>query len=91
MALARSNRTARRVDQERRAAFRFQAFAEVWADPGGTNLAIPCKVLDISATGAKIAILDTELPDDFVLNSAGVKYHAHVVWRRQKQVGVEFS
>ena len=79
-----------RFDERRRGASRMKAFAEVWADPGGTALAIACKVLDISKTGAKLTELDAALPDDFVLHSAGAKYKAHVVWRRQKQLGVEF-
>lgn len=81
---------ARSAESERRIAARMKAFAEVWVDPGGTALAIPCKVVDISKTGAKIAETEKTLPDDFVLNSGGVKYRAHVVWRRQKHVGVEF-
>ncbi len=76
---------------ERRIAARYKAAVEVWADPGGTANAVACKILDISKTGAKISVEEpARLPDDFILHSAGVKYLAHVVWRRQKQVGIEF-
>ncbi len=81
----------RTLKEDRRIASRQKSFAEVWADPGGTTLAIPCKVIDISKTGAKVSDFgEAPLPDDFVLHSAGVKYRAHVVWRRQKSIGVEF-
>jgi hypothetical protein len=77
--------------EERREAARQKAFAEAWADPGGMAPAIPCKVLDISGTGAKIAYSsDDALPDVFVLHTGRTKRSAKVMWRSQNQVGVEF-
>lgn len=76
---------------ERRVAPRLKSFAEVWADPGGMNVAIPCRIIDISSTGAKIDGMGAALPDNFILHAGNVKHVVRVVWRRQTFVGVEFQ
>lgn len=76
---------------DRRIAPRLKSFAEVWADPGGMEPAIPCRVIDISTTGAKIDSPHGALPDDFVLTVGHARHVAHVVWRRQTLLGVEFQ
>jgi hypothetical protein len=51
----------------------------------------PCRVLDLSATGARLSI-EGEITKSFVLllslNSAGRK--ARIKWRRGNQVGIQF-
>ncbi|WP_457798374.1 PilZ domain-containing protein [Methylocystis sp. S23] len=79
------------ASDDRRAAPRLKSFAEVWADPGGMEPAIPCRVIDISTTGARIDCQGATLPDAFVLTVGHAKHVAHVVWRRQTLVGVEFQ
>jgi hypothetical protein len=76
---------------DRRTAPRLKAFADVWADPGGMEPAIPCRVIDISTTGAKLDCAHGELPDAFVLHAGNLKHVARVVWRRQTMAGVEFQ
>jgi hypothetical protein len=78
------------VTQERREAPRLKAFVEGWADPGGVAPAIPCRVLDVSRSGAKVEYFGAELPDMFILVIGGAQHPAEVVWRRQNQVGVAF-
>lgn len=79
------------VLSDRRAAPRHKSYADVWADPGGMEPAFPCRIVDISTTGAKIDGLGATLPDNFVLHAGQAKHVARVVWRRQTLVGVEFQ
>ncbi|MBU6525489.1 hypothetical protein OGR47_00460 [Methylocystis sp. MJC1] len=53
--------------------------------------AIPCRIVDISTTGAKIDGLGATLPDSFILHAGNAKHVVRVVWRRQTLVGVEFQ
>ncbi len=77
---------------ERRASPRQKSHAEAWADPGGMAPAIPCKVIDISSAGAKLAFPPgSNLPDTFILRAGNTKRSAHVVWRRKDEIGVEFQ
>lgn len=90
--LERTRPTISPSGEERRVANRQKAVADAWADPGGMEPAIPCKLLDISSIGAKLAIdAGAVLPDSFVLHAGGTKTSARVIWRRQNQVGVEFE
>jgi hypothetical protein len=78
--------------QERRNASRQKAVADAWADPGGMEPAIPCKLLDISNIGAKLGVdAGASIPESFTLHAGGTKTSARVIWRRQNQVGVEFD
>ncbi|WP_442755529.1 PilZ domain-containing protein [Methylocystis sp. JAN1] len=77
--------------EDRRMAPRQKSFADVWADPGGMEPAIPCRVIDISTTGAKIDSPYGALPDRFVLTVGNARHVAQVVWRRQSMAGVEFQ
>ncbi len=77
---------------ERRIASREKSYAEAWADPGGMQPAILCKIIDISFTGAKLCFWPAfPLPNDFILHTGHTKHPAHVVWREKDQVGVEFD
>ncbi len=75
---------------ERREDPRRKSCLDSWADPGGLMAAIPCRVIDMSTTGAKIECADPSLPDNFTLVLGSAKYVAEVVWRRQIFVGVAF-
>lgn len=52
----------------------------------------PCRVIDLSPTGARLSI-EGEIPKSFALllslNSAGRK--ARIKWRRGNQVGIQFA
>ncbi len=54
-----------------------------------------CVLLDISDTGAKLDVQDASaIPDRFVLslsNRGRARRKCQVVWRSEKQVGVEFD
>jgi hypothetical protein len=86
------DKSAKKVSpaDERRASARQKAYAEAWADPGGVEPAIPCKVIDISMKGAKLEC-GAVLPENFTLHVGAAKYAAQAIWRRQNQVGVEFQ
>ncbi len=83
-----SNRKVAAAD-DRRDSTRMKSYAEAWVDPGGMEAAVPCRIIDISRTGAKIECAST-LPDSFLLHVGANKYVGQVVWRRQQQLGVEF-
>lgn len=54
---------------------------------------IECRVFDISASGAKIGLIDGEVPDDFVLclnEQASVIRICKVVLREGSALGVKF-
>ena len=88
--MSASGRSDPSAASDRRVAPRLKSYAEVWADPGGVDPAIPCRIMDISTTGAKIDALGAELPDRFILHTGGHRHAAEVVWRRQTLVGVTF-
>jgi hypothetical protein len=54
-----------------------------------------CRVLDISQSGAKLALEDLSgLPDDFLLmlsERGGPKRRCRLVWTTDDQIGVEFE
>lgn len=86
------NRAKSPTGDERRQSIRQKSVADVWADPGGMQPAIPCKLLDISSVGAKLSCeAGVKLPDSFVLHAGDTKVAARVIWRRQDKVGVEFD
>ncbi|PPD45020.1 MAG: hypothetical protein CTY15_05745 [Methylocystis sp.] len=85
------DRSTRKIDaaDDRRETSRMKSYAEAWADPGGMDPAVPCRIIDISRTGAKIECAAT-LPDEFMLHVGANKFVGQVVWRRQQLLGVEF-
>jgi hypothetical protein len=86
-----NNRSIFPAGDERRMATRLKSFTEAWADPGGFETAVPCRVMDISMMGAKIDCHGGVLPENFVLHIGAAKHLARVVWRRQTLVGVVFQ
>ncbi len=80
-------------EAERRVKGRRHVNSPAWADPGGVLPVIDCKILDLSETGARVAMPSgVELPDVFQLqiNSSRILGAAEVVWRESHQVGVRF-
>jgi len=67
--------------------------AKILAADGSWNRS--CRVLDVSQTGAKLAIEEAdELPQDFILalsTSGPPMRRCRVVWRTQREVGVRFE
>ena len=56
--------------------------------------AIPCTVRNISETGAALEINSPLwFPDHFTLciHTDGVRKPCHIVWRREKRIGVAFD
>lgn len=56
--------------------------------------AVPCMVRNISGTGAAVEITSPLwFPDRFtlVVASEGVSKPCHVVWRKEKRIGVKFD
>ena len=55
---------------------------------------IPCTVRNISATGAALEIISPLwFPDRFTLciPSEGLRKACHIVWRRDKRIGITFD
>jgi PilZ domain len=54
---------------------------------------VDCAVHDLSLGGAKLEFdSDTEIPDTFDLLTADTgKQRCHVVWRKNRRIGVAFS
>ena len=67
--------------------------AELAGLKDGQHLA-DCVVLDVSVTGARLALKPgTELPDQFVLilsKTGKVLRRCTVIWRKSNQIGVDF-
>ncbi|HMK88841.1 MAG TPA: PilZ domain-containing protein [Methylocystis sp.] len=77
---------------EQRRADRRATFADVWVDPGGTAPATAHKLLNISASGAKLAVPDGFAPpENFVLHFGSATHFAKVVWRTHAAIGVKFE
>jgi hypothetical protein len=76
---------------ERRKSARNTQGAAGWIRPDSSFAVRPCRVIDLSPTGARLSI-EGEIPQSFALllsqNSAGRK--ARIKWRRGNQVGIQF-
>jgi hypothetical protein len=54
----------------------------------------PCRMLDASATGARLLLQTEETPADFLLTlsrDGKLRRMCHVVWQKDDQVGVCFQ
>jgi PilZ domain-containing protein len=79
-------------DSEHRRAQRFRVFKVGTIEFSGN--AIPCTVRNLSASGAALEINSPLwFPDSFTLGIASDGLHraCHVVWRREKRIGVAFD
>jgi PilZ domain len=67
--------------------------APAWMDIG-RDARRRCRLIDISANGARLVVDDIETtPDSFDLRLSRfgrAAYHCNVIWRRGNEVGVEF-
>jgi PilZ domain-containing protein len=82
-------RKRRRIERRRSARSTIAARAWIRLDDGFAVR--PCRVIDLSPTGARLSV-EGEITKSFAflqsLNSAGRK--ARIKWRRGNQVGIEF-
>jgi len=82
---------ARKRRIERRRSARSTHGSRAWIRLDDSFAVRPCRVLDLSPTGARLSI-EGEIPKSFALvlslNSAGRK--ARIKWRRGNQVGIQF-
>ncbi len=82
-------RKRRRI--ERRRSARSTLGAQAWIRLDSSFAVRPCRVIDLSPTGARLSI-EGEITKSFALllslDSAGRK--ARIKWRRGNQVGIEF-
>src|SRR5215470_5248494 len=79
-------------DPENRRAQRFRVFKAGTIEFSGNS--IPCTVRNLSASGAALEINSPLwFPDRFILGIAsdGSQRSCHVVWRREKRIGVAFE
>ena len=70
---------------------RWDVVAQVRPHTGGD--ATPCKVLDISETGANLSVLYTDLPSRLLLllsENGKIRRNCEVVWRKGLSLGVKF-
>jgi hypothetical protein len=68
--------------------------SNAWIRQTGSFATQECRVIDVSRTGARLEVENTEnIPDNILLlfSRSDSGNHATVVWRRGTQVGVEFS
>ncbi len=87
---AESPRQKAALQLERRGAARLNYLVEAWADPGGVRPALPCEIIDLSTTGARIDCGAAVLPKLFILALGHERHVAEIVWRRQTLIGVAF-
>jgi len=76
-----------------RAAARREHSDDAWIRAEGSLLR-RCQVLDLSRTGARLAITNTDrIPETFalILSKGSAGRPTRVKWRRHTQIGVEFQ
>jgi hypothetical protein len=82
---------AKKHSHERRRSTRWTITSPAWIRLENSFAVRPCRVIDLSQTGAKL-LVEGEITKSFALllsrNAAGRK--ARVKWRRGNQVGVQF-
>ena len=79
-------------DPENRRAQRFRVFKGATIEFSGNS--IPCTVRNLSSSGAALEVNSPLwFPDRFTLGIAsdGSQRACHVVWRREKRIGVAFE
>lgn len=76
---------------ETRIAPRFRVLKDANIEHGGHKR--PCKIRDLSTTGAALELPDlSKIPETFMLSvpEDGLRLECRVVWRRDFKVGVTF-
>jgi hypothetical protein len=65
-----------------------------WIFPGGGSASIPCVMMDLSVSGARLKVdPGTELPPQFILvlsRDGRLNRHCQTMWRDQDMLGVQF-
>ena len=81
-----------RVEKSQRSRRHFNYPARI--DVGDGSPVRSCAVVDVSQTGARLAVEEAEtLPQEFALllsSDGGTRRWCYVVWRSDLQIGVEF-
>jgi hypothetical protein len=79
---------------EKRTSVRRDARYSVWIAYGDDRSLVPCTLLDVSQSGARLMLPGNEdVPDKFVLllsEHGRASRQCRVAWRRKDKVGVEF-
>jgi hypothetical protein len=83
---------AKKPGHERRRAARGTITSPAWIRLENSFAVRPCRVMDLSKTGARL-LVEGEITESFALllsrNAAGRK--ARIKWRRGNQVGIQFE
>jgi hypothetical protein len=65
-----------------------------WIFPGGGSASIPCVMMDLSVSGARLKVdPGTELPSQFILvlsRDGRLNRRCQTMWRDQDMLGVQF-
>src|SRR5215213_3480329 len=79
---------------EKRNTLRRDARYGVWIAYGDDNTLVPCTLLDVSQSGARLMLPGNEdVPGEFLLllsEHGRARRQCRVAWRRNDKVGVEF-
>src|SRR5215208_1065281 len=82
------------MGREQRTPLRRDARYGVWIAYGDDRTLVPCTLLDVSQSGARLMLSGNEdVPDKFVLllsEHGRARRQCRVAWRRKDKVGVEF-
>jgi PilZ domain len=80
---------------EKRGSVRRDARYSVWIAYGEDRTLVPCTLLDVSQSGARLMLPGNEdVPDNFVLllsEHGRARPQCRVAWRHKDKVGVEFA
>ncbi len=79
--------------REQRKSSRQKVGASAWIRPDGGFAKRPCRLLDISETGVRLAIepgADVPSIFNFAMSSGGLGRRARIKWRNGTQIGAEF-
>ena len=92
--LPKFNRTPSRKPSDQRRVSRFKTNASIAISLDGQSSAWACRLIDLSAVGARISIApQDEIPNTFTLllsKNALLGRPAKVRWRRGTEIGAEF-
>src|SRR5215217_7096940 len=79
---------------QKRSSVRRDARYGVWIAYGDDRTLVPCTLLDVSQSGARLMLPGNEdVPDNFMLllsEHGRARRQCRIAWRRKDKVGVEF-
>jgi hypothetical protein len=83
------------MGREQRTNLRRDTRYSVWIAYGDDNTLVPCSLLDVSQSGARLLVPGNEdLPSEFLLllsEHGRARRQCRVAWRRRDRIGVEFT